>query len=157
MLNSNENRAEAQEWYNQHISLLIERVKTATAGTTKAIFCEVTRNLGEPWSNMVRRKPETRSPHCNVKLNMIWKAIGRARRKMESSGLMGDRMAFVEKRTRLAEENRRHRRRLAQRTEERLNKEGQDAVTVAIQTDGRRRKNQDGDKSGKGDLLTPQT
>lgn len=84
---------------------------------------------------------------------MLWRAMVRTRKKIKNSGLMADRMAFEEKQSRFQEESRRQRRRFAQITEERLNKGEHDAVTEAIRTGARKRRNREREQTSKGDPL----
>lgn len=128
----------------------------STDGTNvQEVFQEVTKAIIRPWVEMIKRKPEMRSPHWNTKLHTLWKAMQKARRAAKRSGLDADRSRYVEKRNNFERENRRFRRSFERKTEARIRKGDNDLVAGAIKTDARRRKEREKEQTAQSDPINP--
>lgn len=104
---------------------------------------------------MVKHRPEARSSHWNVKMDILWKSMGKAKRKMKSSSVATDRVIYEYKRDTFQEANRQSRRKFSKRKQERLRKGGNNAVVEAIWTDDRRRRQREREKAARDDSLNP--
>lgn len=103
----------------------MSNLKEARPGEAQHLFEKMEENIAQPWREMLNRRAVTRRPHCNIKLDFMWRKMKKARRREVRSQLTIDWELYKEARRRFAEEKREIKRPFTNRAEGLSNQEGQ--------------------------------
>lgn len=133
------NRDEVGEVYRDEIHKIMEKIKEEDERTARRIYKEASLLLTEPWKRIVKRRPESKSPHWNFDLARRWNEMRKEREKAKKSKLEIDWKIFKERRKHFEQENRRSSRAFQAKTENMLKNCTNSEMAEAIKEDRRRR------------------
>lgn len=111
------NKNEAAEHYGSPLPKLIAEIKESHPEEAQHMFEKVEESITQPWREMLKRSQLTRRPHWNIKLELMWQKMKKARRRAKRSQLTIDWELYRESRRTFAEENREIKRRFVNRKE----------------------------------------
>lgn len=139
MMPNKRNKEEVAERYRHSLPHIIETIKETSIEKSQDAYDLVTDKVLEQWHQIMRRRPNMRTPHWNTSLEYRWKKMMKARSRAKRSNIRIDWEIFEYKRNQFLKENRRAKRRFRKRTEELLDKGQNNIIADAVRGDKRRR------------------
>lgn len=124
---------------NESLPSLIETVQAEDAATAQDAYDLVTTKLLEPWHQIIRRRPNTRTPCWNTILEHLWMGMSKERSRARRPGGSIDWYLFEHQRGKFELENRRGKRGFRMKTEKILEKGQQNVMAKVVRMERRRR------------------